>query len=107
MLRRDRYVLAAVCLQVQAERTVRSEHSAARPAGRPCRRLRQRDSRVRCHQTAAATLNAIRAGISATHRDHALPDAADNQGVRQMLKGLRRLCRQTPRESRIAHSGDA
>ena len=39
---------------------------------------------------AAATLNATRAGISATHRDHALPDPTDNQGIRQTLKGLRR-----------------
>ena len=39
---------------------------------------------------AAATLDAIRAGISATHRDHDLLDPTDNQGIRQMLKGLRR-----------------
>ena len=42
------------------------------------------------HGAAAATLNAIRAGISATHRDHDLPDPTDNQGIQQMLKGLRR-----------------
>ena len=42
------------------------------------------------HGAAAATLNAMRAGISATHRDHDLPDPTDNQGIRQMLKGLRR-----------------
>lgn len=39
---------------------------------------------------ARATLNTIRAAISATHRDRALPDPTDNQGIRQMLKGLRR-----------------
>ena len=39
------------------------------------------------HGAAADTLNAIRAGISATHRDHDLPDPTDNQGIRQMLKG--------------------
>ena len=39
---------------------------------------------------APATLNAMRAGISATHRDHDLADPTDNQGIRQMLKGLRR-----------------
>ena len=42
------------------------------------------------HGAAAATINAIRAGISATHRDHDLPDPTDNQGIQQMLKGLRR-----------------
>ena len=42
------------------------------------------------HGAAAATLNAMRAGISATHRDHDLPDPTDNQGIQQMLKGLRR-----------------